>query len=122
MAIPIATTTIKIMRPPDADAGKDPYDDDKTPMDTIATGVRAVFYSPGAGASIGGGEHGPTGSQEAVRWQLGADPCDLRHIDTVVDETTTQQYAVAWAKARPDPDGDLAHVVAGVDEVRGGAT
>ncbi len=121
MAIPIATTTISIKRPPAADAGKDAYDDNKTPMTTIASGVRAVFSSPGGSTAIGGGEHGPTGSQEVVGWQLLADPCDLRHIDTVVDDTTGQEFAVSWAKARQDPDGDLDHVVAGVDEVQGGA-
>ncbi len=83
--------------------------------------MRATFSSPGGGAQIGGGENGPTGSQEVVGWDLLADPCDLRHIDTVVDETTGREYAVSWAKARPDPDGDLDHVVAGVDEVEGGA-
>jgi hypothetical protein len=120
VALPIATTTIAIKRPPAADDGKDPYDA-KAPMTTVASGVRAAFVSPSGGASIGGGENGITGSQEVVGWQLLADPCDLQHYDTVVDETTTQQYSVAWAKARPDPDGDLDHVVAGVDEVRGAA-
>lgn len=121
MAIPIATTTVTIKRPPAADDGKDPYDA-KAAMTTVATGVRAAFVSPSGGASIGGGENGITGSQEVVGWQLLADPCDLQHYDTVVDETTTQQFSVAWAKSRPDPDGDLDHVVAGVDEVRGAAT
>ncbi len=122
MTLPIATTTIKILRPPASDAGVDPYDPGKGALGTIASGVRAVFSKPSGGTTVGGGEHGPTGSQEAVGWTLLADPCDLRHIDTVVDETTTQEYAVAWAKARQDPDGNLDHVVAGVDEVRGGAT
>ncbi len=121
MALPLATTTIRILRPPEADDGADPYDA-KSPPDTIVTGVRAAFVAPSGGASIGGGERGITGSQEVVGWRLLADPCDLRHYDTVVDETTDQQYSVAWAKPRPDPDGDLDHVVAGVDEVQGAAT
>ncbi len=121
MTLPIATTSITIKRPPAADDGVDPYDPGKGAMTTVATGVRAAFVSPSGGTAVGGGEHGATGSQELVGWQLLADPCDLRHYDTVVDETTTQQYAVAWAKSRPDPDGDLDHVVAGVDEVRGAA-
>jgi hypothetical protein len=121
VTIPVSTTTIAIKRPPAADDGKDPYDA-KSALDTIATGVRAAFVSPSGGASIGGGENGITGSQEVVGWQLLADPCDLRHYDTVVNETTTQQFSVAWAKSRPDPDGNLDHVVAGVDEVQGAAT
>jgi len=121
VTIPLATHAITIKRPPASDDGKDPYDV-KAPMTTVDTGVRAVFSAPGGGASLGAGEHGDTGSQEAVQWQLLADPCDLRHTDTVYDEATGQPYAVAWAKARPDPDGDLDHVVAGVNEVRGAAT
>jgi hypothetical protein len=121
MTLPLSTTTITVKRVPAADAGKDPYDSDKSPMDTVVAGVRAAFVSPSGGSAIGGGENGPTGSQEVVGWSLLADPCDLRHSDTVVDDTTGQEFAVAWAKARPDPDGDLDHVVVGVDEVRGAA-
>ena len=122
MAIPIATTTITIKRPPEADNNRDPYDPPSGPLATVTTGVRAAFTTPAGSAALGGGEHGPTGSQEAVGWRLAADPCDLRHIDTVVDETTNQEYGVTWAKLRSDPDGDLDHVIADVVEVKGAST
>lgn len=121
MTIPISSTLITVKRPPPADDGADPYDA-KSPMTTVASGVRALFSSPSGGASLGGGEFGDTGSQEAVQWTLLADPCDLRHYDTVYDEATGQPYAVAWAKARTDPDHELDHVVAGVNEVKGAST
>lgn len=121
MTIPISSTQITIKRPPAADDGADPYDA-KSPMVTVVTGVRALFSSPSGGASLGGGEFGDTGSQEAVQWTLLADPCDLKHTDTVYDETTGQPYAVAWAKLRTDPDHELDHMVAGVNEVKGAST
>jgi hypothetical protein len=114
VTLPLATTTITIRRPPASDDGADPYDA-KGAAVTVATGVRAVFSSPA------GRELGPTGSAEAVDWRLLADPCDLRHYDTVVDETTAKPYGVVWAKARTDGDGGLDHVVAGVDEIEGAA-
>ena len=120
MTIPLATTTITVKRPPPADDGADPYDA-KSPMVIVVSGVRALFSSPSGGASIGGGEHGDTGSQESVGWHLLVDPCDLRHTDTVYDDTTGRAYAVAWAKARVDPDVELNHFVAGVNEVQGAA-
>ena len=115
MTLANADTTITIKRAPAADATKDAYDVPTAPLDTVATGVRAVFTSPS------GAEHGATGSAEAVDWRLLADPCDLRHTDTVIDETTTRSYGVVWARARPGTGADLAHVVAGVNEVAGAA-
>lgn len=110
-----AQTAITIKRTPAADGAKDAYDVPSAPLTTVATGVRAVFTSPA------GAEHGATGSAEAVDWRLLADPCDLRHRDTVIDETTTRQYGVVWARTRPGVGTDLAHVVAGVNEVEGAA-
>lgn len=115
MSILLASTTITIKRSPAADDAKDAYDVPTAGLTTVVTGVRALFASPS------GAEHGETGSLEAVDWRLLADPCDLRHKDTVVDETTEQSYGVVWAKSRPGVGTDLAHVVAGVNEVEGAA-
>ncbi len=113
--IELAETTIAIKRRATADTTTDPYDPPTAGLDTVATGVRALFCSPS------GNEHGATGSAEAVDWRLLADPCDLRHTDTVVDEATERVYAVVWARERRGVDTDLAHVVAGVNEVKGAA-
>ena len=113
VSITVATTTITILRPPEADDAADPYDEPTSPLETVATGVPATFSSPS------GSENGATGSQEDIEWRLLADPCDLQHHDTVVDDTTAERYGVTWTHARPDPDGDLAHVVAGVTRVVG---
>ncbi len=121
VSLPLSTTTVTIKRPPTADDGKDPYDVPSAALSTVASGIRALFAAPSGGSSVGGGEHGATSSQEAVGWTLLADPCDLRHYDTVIDETTTKTYGVAWAKSRVDPDAGLNHVVAGVTEIEGAA-
>ncbi len=116
VSIPLSSTTITIKRAPADLDGTDPYDPpsiDVDDLDTVETGVRALFASPS------GTELGPAGSQESVDWKLLADPCDLQHADTVVDDTTGRLYGVVWAKPRPDED--LAHVVAGVNEVEGAA-
>jgi hypothetical protein len=110
-----AETTITIKRRGATDAAADPYDVPTSALTTVATGVPALFTSPA------GAEHGAAGSAEAVDWRLLADPCDLRHIDTVVDEVTTRTYAVVWTRARRGVGTDLAHVVAGVNEVKGAA-
>ncbi len=115
MTLANADTTITIKRPPAADAAKDAYDVPTAALATVATGVRALFTSPA------GAEHGATESAEAVDWRLLADPCDLRHTDTVIDETTTRTFGVVWARARRGVGADLAHVVAGVNEVEGAA-
>lgn len=116
MTIPLATTTITIKRPPASADGTDPYEGSAA-LDTVATGIRATFSSPGG---LVGSAGRATESQEVVDWRLLADPCDLQHYDTVVDDTTGAEFGVIWARARVDPDdGDLDHVVAGVDEIDG---
>ena len=113
MTVPEARTTITVERP--GDVGTDPTDAPVLPPVTVATGVPAVLASPRTA------EEGDVGSQETVTWRLLADPCDLTHIDTVVDETTTLRYAVVSGVVRRDVGGELDHMAADVRRVTGAA-
>jgi hypothetical protein len=116
LVIPLATTTIAIERP--GDVGADALDPPAAVPDVVAAGVRAHFPGP-SGAET-------RGDQSTVR-RLLVDPCDLTHVDTVVDESTGLRYGVVWAVARAgDPIEDelgggesLAHVVAEVTRLDG---
>ncbi|MBM4414904.1 MAG: hypothetical protein FJ035_01235 [Chloroflexi bacterium] len=111
MAVPLATTTIAVLRVP-VDATRDPYDAQPA-ADTVASGVRAHISSPS------GREHVAGGSQEVVEFRLACDPVDLRHTDRVQDEQTGSTYEVVWA--RPRQGLGLDHIEAGLKQVSGGA-
>jgi hypothetical protein len=92
--IPLATTTITVLRPPSADPYGAGYDGTPAAPTTVATGVRAVLGDPrGVERDVGG-------SQEDLRWTLTADPVDLTHDDQVVDDTTGITYRVVWVARR----------------------
>ncbi|MBM3679152.1 MAG: hypothetical protein FJW96_14955 [Actinobacteria bacterium] len=109
MAIPLATTTIAVLRVP-ADASRDPYDPQPEP-ETVASGIRAHISSPS------GRERTAGGSQEVVEFRLACDPTDLRHTDRVQDEQSDAVYEVIWA--RPRQGHGLDHVEAGLKQVTG---
>lgn len=94
MSIPVAQTTITVLRP--AGAAQDQWDRDPTAVPaTIASHVRAVIVLPSGNELQGGG------TQEDVRAALRCDPCDVQHTDRVLDETTSLTWEVVWARLRP---------------------
>lgn len=120
MSLPLATTTITVLRPA-LPATEDPYgdgydaevarDDD---IATVETSVRAVI-SP-AGAGLGGSSVG--GESEVMEFRLVADPLDLSYLDLVIDETTDEEFEVVWAHLQPGLVG-LDHMQAGLRTVKG---
>jgi hypothetical protein len=111
MTVPLATTTVAVLRVP-ADTARDPYDAQPAP-ETVASGVRAHISSPSGRERVAGG------SQEVVEFRLACDPVDLRHTDRVQDEQCGAIYEVVWA--RPRKGLGLDHVEAGLKQVSGGA-
>lgn len=118
MTVPLATTTIAVLRLPDGtpeegDDWPDPYDEQLTERETIESGVRAHISAPSGQEQVAGGE------QSVVRFSLACDPIDLRHTDWVLDEGTNVVYSVVWAAARRGLG--LEHTAAGLQLVEGAA-
>lgn len=120
MSIAIATTRIDVVRPaspPTEDPYGDGYDEPADRDDsetTVATGVRATISPAGRGTT--GSSSG--GQMEVVEFKLTADPCDLTHLDVVVDATTAERYEVLWSLTTPGVAG-LGHTVAGLRTITG---
>lgn len=111
MSIPIATTTIAVVRGADP-SNTDPWDP-VSPGTTVASGVRAVIDAPS------GSEAGP-GDTETILFTLFCDTADVKFSDSVRDEQTGETYRVVWAKHVPAPPGvGLDHVQAGLKQVSG---
>ena len=88
MSIPGATTTITVQEPTQAE----PYE--AVTWATVASGIRAVIGEPD------GRESTATGAASTVTDRLTADPVALTHDMQVIDDTTGDIYAVAWAVRR----------------------
>lgn len=112
--IPLHTTTIAVLSPPQAEEGEwpDPYDEQPA-REESASGVRAHISSPAGSEQIIGGE------QEVVMFRLSCDPVTLTHRDWVEDEQTGDVYQVVWVMQRKGLGLD--HVEAGLRTVRGEA-
>jgi hypothetical protein len=104
--IPIATTTVTVLRPDELGASDDPYDETEEEPTEVATGVRANI-------AIADGREELTGRSEVddIRFRLRCDPADIAGGDTILDETTGDTYSVVWARSRTTGLG-LDHVVA----------
>lgn len=106
--IPLATTTVTILRP----ASGDPYE--TASASTVATGIGAHISAP-SGAEIDRG-----GQLERIDAVLLVDAgTDLEHTDEVTDDATGDEYRVAWVRARRGLGLD--HVKAGLVAFHGGA-
>jgi hypothetical protein len=103
MTVPLATTTVQILRAA-ADTSRDYWDADPAPA-TVAS-VRAHLSSP-SGREIRG-----EGSQQIVDMVLLCDPVDLHHDDRVKDLTTGTLYRITWVRKRYGLGLD--HMVAGL--------
>ena len=117
MAIPVATTRIRVWRrDAAAEAGGDPWEAPTSELVMVADDVRAVI-------AIGGGTYagrtvGP-GDSEAVTFTLQADPCGLGYLDVVEDIPTGTRYQVEWAIHTPGLLGALASDAAGLSTRKG---
>lgn len=111
MAIPLATTTITVLRVA-ADATRDPYAPQPAAT-AVASGIRA-HLSLGLGSETTAG-----GSQEVVTWRLACDPFDagLHHLDEVRNEKSGTVYEVVFSETREGMGMD--HFQAGLRQVSG---
>lgn len=92
MALPVATTTITVLRLPE-DATRDPYDPEPPPTE-MATGVRASIGNPHFREEVAGGQ------QSVSLYRLHCDPTDLHHEDRVRDDATGEIFEVVGVKQR----------------------
>lgn len=107
MAIPYASTTISVLRMPAAQQDAEPYQTDTEATRTvIATGVRAVIWSPGSERQrkqVKGGE------QALIKARLTCDVTDLKVQDWVKDAVTGEIWKI---------DSVLKRVVLGLDHMQ----
>lgn len=89
--IPLATTTITVLRTAGPDEYDEPYGGSQpTDRETVASGVRAVLDRPNGREQVAGGE------QSTVDLSLVCDRCDIDYRDLVKDERTGRLYRVVW--------------------------
>lgn len=105
--IPIATTTIRVLRPDPTD---EPYEEPGEPT-VVASGVRA-HISTSTGREVVAG-----GSQEIVQFRMSSDPVDLTHLDRIQNEETGEIFEVSWVHQRRGLGMD--HTQAGLKQVSG---
>lgn len=111
--IPLATTTISVLRIKPEDVYDEPYGGERpTDRDVAASGVRAVIYRPVARSA--GREQRAGGEQAIAELDLACDPCGITYLDWIKDDTTGAVYEVIYALAYP---GD--HEEAGLRLVEG---
>ncbi len=105
--IPLATTTISVLRVPPGDVYDEPYG---TPAarTAVSTGTRAVIDRGRGAERVAGGE------QSSLDLTLTADPVDLNHTDQVRDDTTNTIYQVTYVVTYWD-----SHLEAGLRVVTG---
>lgn len=118
MSITLATTTVTVQREASSVATTDAWDaadEEAAPPEVIASGLPAHLGDI-AGASAGG-----PANEMTVKRKLLADPADIRKDDVVIDESTGEQWNVAWATNRGGLPG-LEHVVGEVSRVEGQAS
>lgn len=95
MVLPLATTTITVLRAPPEDAYAEPYAaDPRAGLQEVVTGVRAVIDIPvarDAGHDVVAG-----GEQTVTDFRFSCDPCELRNSDYLHDEATAITYRITW--------------------------
>lgn len=108
MGIPLATTTITVLRLPASSDYEEPYAGDTDVQRTAtAENVRAVIDRPTGSAEIAGGQ------QNVADYGLKCDFVDLTYLDHIRDDTTGRVFRITWFLAYPD------HVEAGIRDVEG---
>lgn len=111
--IPLATTTIDVLRLAEADRFAEPYSGDTLPRRTTQfEGVRAVIQRQSNRSS--GIEQNAGGEQSITDLELTADLIDLKHTDLVRDNSSDIVYRVVWVISYPGE-----HTEAGLRRVEG---
>lgn len=110
MAVPVATTTVTVLRPPVADDYAEPYADVRTAdLTVVVSGVRAVLYlGRGTGRQATAG-----GEQTVTDLRFSCDPADVRSVDYLRDADGVL-YRVTWCFAYPG-----SHIEGGLELVEG---
>lgn len=94
VAIPLATTTITVIRREMTDMEDlyDPADYPSPEWTTIVAGVRAVISPPTANPQLTAGTR--------LTWSasLRSDPCDLQENDHLIDANDGTEWTVLWAR------------------------
>lgn len=96
--IPLATTTVAVLRPPAADDYAEPYSGTRTAghvdldaLDEIAVGVRAVIDAVTGTEAVAGGEQ----TQTVLKFI--SDEADIKPQDYLKDEVAGGQlYRIVW--------------------------
>lgn len=105
MTLPIWTTTISILRTAPQD---DAYPDAEREFTAVQTGIHAnIAVNP----RLAQPPSAAAGQRSAVQARLTCDPCDLQHLDVVLNELTDEQWRVDWVASTT---GALPHTVAAV--------
>lgn len=116
--IPLATTTISVLRlpadvPEEDDDYRDPYDE-QPEREIVASGVRAHIGQPSMSERMAGG------TQALDNLRLSCDPftAGLRATDQILDENTGEVYDVAGLPYHAHGLG-LDHITAPVKQIVG---
>ena len=99
--IPLATTTISVLRLKQADLYDEPYSTvEPAGRDVVASGIRAVIDR--AGGRGRGREQDSVGEQSIADIDLACDPVGLTYLDLVKDEVTNRIYNVVYTLTYAD--------------------
>lgn len=107
MAIPLPTTRVTLLKPKVADTvasdwgvGEDPTDG----FEVFMTGIRGHFNARVNVATPSAfGQSTSSGNIEQLKFRLLLDPCPITADMRVRDETTGEEFDVAWVMQRPPP-------------------
>lgn len=94
MPLPLATTTVTILRPPATDDYAEPYSGAGTAgLEEVAAGVPAVIYAPIGREAVAGGE------QTETDLRFVCDLADVKNADHLKDDSTDVIYRIVWCIA-----------------------
>jgi hypothetical protein len=113
--IPLPTTTITLLAPVPPEDQEDDWGTGPDPASgftAVASGVRAHLSSRMNIATPSAfGQFTSGGNTQQLKFRMICDPCELTPDMRVLDETTGEEYDVAWVMPRPEP---MSHIVSSV--------
>jgi hypothetical protein len=110
MALPLATTTMTVLRAADQ---TDAYPDADPVFSPVLTGVRAHTFRPR------GREEGPLSQRSVTTAFVLLDVVDVRHTDVLRDEHTLTLWQVMTVTVIADQNVGLDHIKCSVRKVEG---
>jgi hypothetical protein len=119
VSIPLATTTITVLRPREEDQYEEPYSGTTTTaFGEVASGVRAVIDIPVARDA--GKQRAAGGEQTETEFRFSCDPCDVSRLDYIRDDTSGVTMRVTWVHHFGVIGGfGASHVEGGLELVEG---